>query len=256
MSLHACSVSYSIGGHCLLERFELEIEIGEIVMLVGNNGAGKSTALNLLAGCPQPSTGEVMLESRPLTEWAAGELAARRAILPQSSSLAFDFTAAEVVALGAPSRALRAMAFKQHVHDAMERMDVAQFADRGYFSLSGGERQRVHLARVFLQISLVPSVPRYLLLDEPLVSLDLAHQYAVLDQLRRLAAVDVGIVFVTHDLNIARRYASRVCLLKAGRCYAQGAAADIITATNIRAVFGVEALVARDDTVVTRPLEV
>ena len=258
MSLRAQGVSYHVGGQCLIECLDLSLEAGEILMLVGNNGAGKSTVLNLLAGCPVPSEGEITLESQPLAAWSSTELAARRAILTQSPSLAFDFTAAEVVSLGATPYTVRAEELKQRMHEVMQWMDVAQFADRSYFSLSGGERQRVHLARVFLQVCLAPSTSRYLLLDEPLAALDLMHQYALLEQLRRLSLSQsgVGVILVTHDLSVARRYADRVCLLKAGRCYAIGKAVEIVTPANIRAVFGVDAVITKEGTIAAQPYSV
>ncbi len=260
MSLQACKASYAVGGRRLIERFELAVEPGEILMLAGNNGAGKSTLLSLLAGCPTPDEGEVRLESRALTAWPASALAARRAILPQSPSLAFDFPVCEVVRLGALPHAASSGEIAEGVLEVLRWMDLDVLAQRGYFSLSGGERQRVHLARVLLQVRLAREAPCYLLLDEPLAALDLAHQYALMRRLRRLVSIRdesggarLGVVLVTHDLNVAWRYADRVCLLKAGCRYAVGATAEVMTAGNIRAVFGVDAEVT-ERAVVTRPL--
>ncbi len=260
MSLQAHQVAYAVDGRCLIARFDLTVTAGEILMLAGDNGAGKSTLLSLLAGCPPPHAGEVTLESRPLAAWPASELAARRAILPQSPSLAFDFPVSEVVKLGALPHAVRADELERRAREVMQWMDVAHLAERGCFSLSGGERQRVHLARVLLQIRLASAGRRYLLLDEPLAALDLAHQYALMNCLRRLAGsrqrsgeASVGVVLVTHDLNIALRYADRMCLLKAGRRHAAGGTAEVLTPANIRAVFGVDAEVTRR-AVITRPV--
>ncbi len=247
MSLQARDVSYAVGGRCLVGPVALTAEVGEVLVLAGNNGAGKSTLLSLLAGCPSPSAGEVLLESRPLAAWSAAELAVRRAILPQSPSLAFDFRVDEVVRLGTLPHAADADEVEQRTREVMQWLDVARFAARGYFELSGGERQRVQLARVLLQACLARTTPRYLLLDEPLAALDLAHQYALMERLRHLAASapGVGVVLVTHDLNIALRYADRICLLRARRCHATGKTAEVLTPGNIRAVFGVDAEVTK-----------
>ncbi len=258
MSLQARNVSCIRGGRRLIESFDLSVEVGEIVMLAGNNGAGKSTLLSLFAGCPLPSMGEVVLESQPLTRWPVSELAVRRAILPQSPSLAFDFSVSEVVALGALPHALRADEIRQRMCEVMRWMDVAHLADRRCFSLSGGERQRVHLARVLLQVHLAPGLPRYLLLDEPFAALDLAHQYALMECLCGLVGSErgagIGVVSVVHDLNLALRYADRVCLLKAGRRYALGGFAEVVTSANMRAVFDVDAIIT-EHAVVTQPMQ-
>lgn len=260
MSLRACKVSYSVAGRRLIEGFDLAVEPGELLMIAGNNGAGKSTLLSLLAGCPEPDEGEVVFESRALSTWSAQALAARRAILPQSPSLAFDFPVHEVVGLGALPHAAPADEIAGRTAEVMHWMDLDGFAQRGYFSLSGGERQRVHLARVLLQVRLARAAPCYLLLDEPLAALDLAHQYALMKRLRRLVSPDreseearLGVAMVTHDLNVALHYADRVCLLKAGRRHAVGATAEVVTAGNVRTVFGVDAEVT-EHAVVTRPL--
>ena len=260
MSLRAHGVSYAVGGRYLISRLDFGIEVGEIVMLVGDNGAGKSTLLSLIAGCPLPGEGEVTLESRPLSAWSASELAMRRAVLPQSPALAFDFPVPEVVRLGSLPHAVRSDELERHCDEVMRWVDILQFADRGYFSLSGGERQRVHLARVLLQVRLSSSRQCYLLLDEPLAALDMAHQYALMECLRRLAApsgnsesLGVGVVVVTHDLNIVLRYADRACFLKAGRCHASGRTAEVLTPENIRAVFNVAAEVT-PKAVVTQPI--
>ena len=257
MSLSCKDISYSIGTQLLIKSFNLSIEIGEILMLAGNNGAGKSTLLSLFAGCSSPSKGEVILDSNQLSNWSRSELAMRRAILPQSPSLAFDFPVSEVVKFGALPHSVHVEHIEQCSSEVMEWVDVLHLSDRGYFSLSGGERQRVHLARVLLQIHLVPTVPRYLILDEPLATLDLAHQYELMECLRRLVSSSqkfgVGIILVTHDFNIALRYADRICLIETGSCYVVGSARKVLTCKNIRDVFGVDAEVTQQY-VVTQPL--
>ena len=260
MSLEAHDVSYAVDGRRLIARFDLKVEAGEIMMLVGNNGAGKSTLLGLLAGCVPPREGTVTLDSRPLGDLPASELATRRAVLPQSPSLAFDFPVSELVRFGGLPYAVRADELERRAREVMRSMDLLRLADRGYFSLSGGERQRAHLARVLLQVHLAAPGRCYLLLDEPLAALDLAHQYALMEYLRHLAAPGegpenpgVGIVVVTHDLGIVLRYADRVCLLKEGCRYAEGKIAEVLTPGNIRGVFGVAAELT-DQAVITRPL--
>ncbi len=256
MSLQCKNVSYAIAKHYLVQHFDLTVELGQILAIVGNNGAGKSTLLSLLAGCPVPDSGEVLLESRPLAGWRLSDLAIRRAVLPQSPSIAFNFTVSEVVRLGALPHLVGEDRIRERSLEVMRWMDVSHLQNRGYFSLSGGERQRVHLARVLLQLGLNQKVPRYLLLDEPLAMIDLTHQYAFMELLRALASTasgpGIGIALVTHDLNIAMRYADRVCFVKAGRCYMTEATATAMTPGNLRVIFNVDAKIVQQ-TVITWP---
>ena len=258
MSLQCKNVSYAIGEHALIKHFNFSLELGEILVIVGNNGAGKSTLLGLLAGCPMPDSGEVLLESRPLADWRLSDLAVRRAVLPQSPSIAFNFKVSEVVRLGALPHPVQDQKLGERLLEAMQWVDISHLQNRGYFSLSGGERQRVHLARVLLQLGLNPTVPRYLLLDEPLAMLDLMHQYMFMELLRTLVSSDsesgIGIALVTHDLNIAMRYADRVCFVKAGRCYVTETTAKAMTPGNLQAVFDVNAKIVQQ-TVITWPLK-
>ncbi|WP_352430540.1 ATP-binding cassette domain-containing protein, partial [Pyrinomonas sp.] len=124
---------------------------------------------------------------------------------------------------------------------ALELVEAAHLADRRYTTLSGGERQRVQLARVLAQIW-EGSAPRYLLLDEPTSSLDLAHQQATMRIARLFARRGVGVVTVLHDLNLAAQHADRIIVLSAGERIASGPAYEALTLEIIRRVFGVEAI--------------
>lgn len=123
-------------------------------------------------------------------------------------------------------------------HAALHEAGVAPLADRLYPTLSGGEGQRVHLGRVLAQIwEAVDDRPRYLLLDEPTSSLDLAHQHHILTVARAFAERQVGVMVVLHDLNLAAQYADRVLLLKEGRAVATGPPEQVLQAEVIEAVY-------------------
>ncbi|MGH2587641.1 MAG: ATP-binding cassette domain-containing protein, partial [Dehalococcoidia bacterium] len=174
--LEARDVSFRTGKALLLDGVSLTLARGEVLALVGPNGAGKSTLLRVLAGDLEPVTGEVLLEGRPLAEYAAHDLARRRAVMPQQTVLQFAFTAREVALMGRSPR-LRGSEREDDrafVEGCMARTDCLQFAGRAYPTLSGGEQQRVTLARVLAQETPV------LLLDEPTASLDIRHQDLVM----------------------------------------------------------------------------
>jgi len=242
MSYLAHAVTYRAGERVLLDAVDLELRPGQVHALLGPNGAGKSTLLRLLAGELKPQDGSIELNSRMLATLAPRELAGQRAVLPQAHSLSFAFTAAQVVSLGrlpavqhAPEREA------QIVREALELAGVADLADRSYPTLSGGERARVQFARVAAQVWEAPAdgAPRFLLLDEPTASLDLAHQHDCLRAARTLALRGLGVLVILHDPNLALRYASQVTLLREGRALASGVPAQVLTAEALEALYGV-----------------
>ena len=231
------------GKAILVRDVSLSVAPGEVMALIGPNGAGKSTLLRLLAGDEAPSSGEVQLAGRPLAAWAPRDLARARAVLPQQSALAFAFTALEVALMGrAPhdaggdgpedlAAARRALAI----------VGLEGFEERLYPTLSGGERQRVQLARVIAQIGLGGRGERYLLLDEPTSSLDLAHQHGALRIARRMAREGAGVIVVLHDLNLAAEYADRIGVLSRGALLSSGSPRDVLTRETLREAFHIEA---------------
>jgi iron complex transport system ATP-binding protein len=223
----ARSLHFTRRNRAILDGVDFSISPGRIVAIVGPNGAGKSTLLKLLTGELKPTSGEIVLDGKPLTAWAPQELARRRAVLPQSASVSFPFTVAEIVALGAVGRFTRAEK-ESLVVRALLTVEMPQFAPRFYDELSGGERQRVQLARVFVQLW-ASGGNGYLLLDEPTSSLDLSHQLLTLELARRHAAGGAGVICVLHDLNLAAMAADEIVALKNGRVVAAGAPAAIVT---------------------------
>ena len=240
MSLAAIGASYTAGPRTLLDQVSLSVEPGRVHALLGPNGAGKSTLLKMLAGQLTPQQGRIVLEDRDLHQWPVLEQARRRAVLPQASDLQFDFSARQVVGLGRmPCRRHRASREAQIVGGALSATDAAHLEDRSYLTLSGGERARVQLARVLAQIWEPGEHSRYLLLDEPTASLDLAHQHATLAIARRFAEGGVGVLVILHDPNLALTYADEVTLLCCGQLIAQGSASQVLNREHLEKVYGV-----------------
>lgn len=228
-------------GRAIVDGIDLTLSGGKVIALVGPNGAGKSTLLKLLAGEIAPNSGEVRLDGRLLTEWRPAELARRRAVLPQSAAVAFPFTVAEIIALGALEKQTR-----RHtdavVSRALATVELNGFADRFYDELSGGERQRVQLARVFMQLW-SGGEKCFLMLDEPTASLDLAHQLLSLELARDHAKTGGGVLCVLHDLNLAVMAADEIVALKEGRVIAAGPPAAVVTDQLISTLYGVSAAI-------------
>ncbi|MEM1125017.1 MAG: heme ABC transporter ATP-binding protein [Bacteroidota bacterium] len=243
--LVADHVSVRLGRSTLLDDVSVHLAPGEVLAVVGANGAGKTTLMRLLSGEQTPTEGTVRLGETPLDQFSADDLARCRGVLPQHASLAFGFTVEEVVLLGRTPHRTRATEDDEIARAALHAAGVHHLLGRSYPTLSGGEQQRVHLARTLAQIWEAPSPPspRYLLLDEPTASLDLAHQHAVLRTARRCAQADVGVLAVLHDLNLAAQYAHRIAVLKHGQLVAEGPPATVLTPEVIQHAFDVAVLI-------------
>ena len=223
----------------VLRGVDLAALPGELLALVGTNGSGKTTLLRLLAGTLAPAAGELLLFGRPAAGWGRQDLARRVAVLPQSQELPSGFRAAEVVAMGRTPHARSRFGATVEDAEAVERAlldaDALDLAARQVDELSGGERQRVAVALALAQ------EPELLLLDEPTIHLDVAHQVALLDTIERLRARRrITVVTVLHDLAMAA-VARRVAVLDAGRIVAEGAPQEVLHPALVRRVFGVAA---------------
>lgn len=246
------NIEVRLGPTRALNGVSMSARPGEVVAVLGPNGSGKSTLMRVMSGELAPQQGRVLQDDRPLNAWPRRALAARRAVLPQSTAISFPFRALQVVLLG---RSPHAGASSQ-VDDleiatlAMRETEVTHLADRVYPSLSGGEQQRVQMARVLAQIwpAEAGEGNRYLLLDEPTSSLDIAHQHTALATARRFAGRGMGVVVVLHDLNLAAIYADRLCVLKAGRLLHDGAPWQVLTPDIVKSVFDLSVTPTRHPT--------
>jgi ABC-type cobalamin/Fe3+-siderophores transport system ATPase subunit len=231
-----------------LATLSLTVKPGQLVAIMGPNGAGKSSLIKLLAGLDSPVTGQITLDNRPLTQWRRRDLARQLAYVAQESSVDFPLTVLEFVLQGRfvygswiGWESPQDLAIAQQ---ALALVDMTAFSKQSITTLSGGERQRVFLARALAQ------QPRYLLLDEPTASLDIAHQVQVFQLLRQLthhpmthhptAVVpeQLAVVLITHELNLAAEFADQLLLLHQGKQIAYGPPASVMHATQLETVFG------------------
>ena len=227
-----------------LATVDVQIAAGRFTAILGPNGAGKSTLMSMLVGERVPQCGQVLLDGHPLASHGMASLAQRRSVMPQDCSVAFDFTAQEVVELGRyPHRNQPAANEAQIMAEAMALTGVDHLAQRSINTLSGGERARTHLARALAQIWLSPvdGSARWLLLDEPTAALDLAHQHHAMRLLRQWAREQgAGVVAVIHDLNLALRYADDVLVLGGEAGVHHGPVLDVLQPELVRRVWGVQ----------------
>jgi iron complex transport system ATP-binding protein len=224
VAIEVCGLEVRYGDHLALRGVDVEVRTGELLALVGPNGAGKSTLLSVLAGDLSPTAGTARLHGRDLAASSPLELARLRAVLPQTSTVAFPFTVADVVRMGrAPWLGTpEAAADDAEVEDAMRRTDVTRLAHRVVPSLSGGEQARVALARVLAQRTPI------VLLDEPTSALDLHHQEATMALAQEQARRGDAVVVVLHDLGLAAAYADRVAVVSRGTIRAFGTPDEVL----------------------------
>lgn len=219
-----------------VDGIDLEVRAGELVAVIGPNGAGKSTLLSLLAGMLEPLAGRIWLGGKALADQPARERARQVAIVPQFLDRLPEVLVRDFV-LGGRYSHLGAFG-RQRAHDresvqkALEACDAATLADRLLTRISGGQRQRVLIARALAQEAPV------LLVDEPTNSLDPEHQLAVFELLARQTCEGRAVLVVTHDLNLASQFATRLVLLKAGRLEADGDANAVLRPEVLSSVYG------------------
>jgi iron complex transport system ATP-binding protein len=225
--LEARDIRARIGRKEILHGIDFHARAGEVTAIVGPNGSGKSTFLRTITG-EVDFTGTVTLNGRDVAALAGWELAAQRGVLPQATVLAFPFTVIEVARMG-----LRAGTSGRRAElppRALEAVGLGGYGGRFYQELSGGEQQRCQLARVLCQVwePVAATGPRWLLLDEPVASLDIGHQLQVMQLLRSYAARGGGVVAVMHDLNLSAMFADRMAIVLDGRLLAAGTPAEVM----------------------------
>ncbi len=238
MSFLISDLNASYGATPVIRSLSDQWPKGQITALIGCNGAGKSTFLKALAGLT-PSTGELHLNGTLMTP------ADRRrhiAYMPQDTSATSSLTVLEVVLLGRLGT-LGMRVPSSLVDEAMSALSVfglTSLHTRRLDEISGGQRQLVFLSQALFR------EPRILLLDEPTAALDLRHQLLVLERLRKHAGQNGTVVGVAmHDLNLAAQFADRLIGLQGGKKITAGPAEQVLTPTNLKIMYGIDADVSR-----------
>jgi iron complex transport system ATP-binding protein len=234
--MRAIDLTLSAGGRTLVDRLNWEVAPGQCWAIIGRNGAGKSTLLQVLAGLREPASGRVQIDGRDLSAWPLGDLARRRAFLPQGRNDAFGYQVLETVLTARHPYRDGAWwdsdADREVAMQALADMDATHLAGRDVRTLSGGERQRVAIAAVLAQQTPL------LLLDEPANALDLAHQVAVMRLLAGLCQSGRTVLMVGHDLNLIDGVASHALLLSEQGRWRAGTVADMMQPDLLEACLG------------------
>jgi cobalamin transport system ATP-binding protein len=240
--LETRNITVTYGQREAVVDISLRVDPGDLIAIIGANGAGKSSLLRALNGALQPAAGEVLLHGRPLHSYARRTIGKHIAVVAQETLLAFPVSVFEYVLGGRyPWSATWGWESQQDlevVHEVLRETELEEFSDRLMNELSGGERQRAVLARA------LATQAELMLLDEPTANLDLAHQASMLQLIRTQCETRAwAAVVVTHDINLAAEVANRALLLRHGRLIAIGAPQDVLTKDFLREVLGIEVLV-------------
>lgn len=240
MDLIADDIRIVLGKRTVLDGVSTRFEPGRVTVLLGANGAGKSSLLRAVAGLVPVLTGRVLLDGRDIATLAPRDRACSIGYLPQDAVVHWNMRARDLVALGRLPHRATVVDDAAAVGRALGLTDADHLADRPVRELSGGERARILLARV------LAGEPQWLLADEPLASLDPLHQLETLALLRAAAGRGIGVVVVLHDLTQAARVADDLLLLADGRLIAAGPVETVLTPANLATAYGVNVSILRD----------
>lgn len=234
------NLSVKRGRKWIIRSLDLEVANGQITVIAGPNGSGKTTLLGAMSQ-DLPYQGEILIngaDAAALKPWQRAQI---RGVLPQSCTVSFPFLAGEIVALGlsAGNAAGAGIAGRHIAQVALRRVGLQGYGHRFYDELSGGEQARVQLARVLCQIwrPHYQGQPCWLLLDEPVASLDIEHQLVVMNIAREFACGGGGVVVILHDLNLAAAYADKLVLMRQGRIESEGPPETVMTSQNLQRIY-------------------
>ena len=235
MNLNAEHISVSLTGTDIVKDINIRVENKQFVGIIGPNGCGKSTLLKSIYKVIKPQKGTVFLGDKDVLKSSARIVSKYMGVVGQFNDLSFDFTVQEMVMMGrTPHKQLMEADNTQDykiVADALERVDLTEYANRSYLTLSGGEKQRVILARAIAQ------EPKFLVLDEPTNHLDIKYQIQILTVVKSL---NIGVLAALHDLPMASVYCDMLYVIKDGKIIASGSPKEVLTKKLIRQVYEID----------------
>lgn len=238
MKLQVKNLKFGIGKQEILKDISFEVPEGSFVGIIGPNGSGKSTLLKNIYRLHQPDEGSVLFNQKPLHKMKNKECAKEIAVLAQETQTQFEFTVEQIVKMGRyPYKSV----FEDYSKEDIEMVDqmlvkvgLQEYRHRLFSGLSGGEKQRTLIARALVQNT------QFLVLDEPTNHLDIGYQIQLMDLVKSLQITTVAAI---HDLSLATMYCDYLIVMKDGEITKMGTVEEVITASMLKEIFGVNAYV-------------
>ena len=244
MHIKIDNVEFSYSSTPVLKDVKLDIDGPGFISILGPNGVGKSTLIHCMNKILEPTSGSVFIDGEDVKGISIKELAKEISYVPYSANDSFPLTVVDTVMMGRHPHAKWNTLDKDLdiVYDTLKMLGISHLAMRQFNELSAGQHQKVMLARGLVQ------EPKILLLDEPTSNQDVRHQLDVTKMLKRLS-VEKGIliIMISHDINIAAKYADQIILMFQGDVYDVGTPNEVITKENLKTVYGVESEIVMDD---------
>ena len=242
VELVATRLCANSGSAALVSNASLELRAGQLTVILGANGAGKTSLMRMLAGVMMPTSGTVSVKGLDLKAMSVTQRARYISYLPQSVELAWGISVYDCVSLGrfawggAPGRL--SAGDERAVQLALQQCGLAKLQSRSCLTLSGGELARVHCARAF-----AADTP-LLLVDEPVAALDPKHQVQTMHLIEERVKDGVSALVILHDLNLAAQFADRLIWMREGQIISDGKVEETMTQARISEVYGVQSLIS------------
>ena len=243
-SIQLNNISYEASGKTIISELKLNLSAGKFVGIIGPNGAGKSTLLKLITNILKPSSGNILLNGKEISEYKPKKLNKIISYLPQNVSYNFPFKVLELVLMGRYPHLGKLQNENSNdieiANKSLKLVDMESFEERNILNLSGGEQQRVSIARVLSQNT------DFIFLDEPISSLDINHQLSILKLLKSMTNENKGVFTVLHDIRLAFDYCDKLIIMDNGQVAAQGTPEDILNEQLISTVFKVKTSITKN----------
>lgn len=232
-------------GEQVLNNINLSLGKGKFHTILGPNGSGKTTLLKAIARLHEATSGNIIIGNIDIKNMKSKTIAKTIAVVPQYTSVEFDFSVYDIVMMGRTPYIARfsneSISDEEVVKKAMERTNTWKLKDKSINALSGGERQRVIVARAIAQEAEI------ILLDEPISHLDIHHQIDILNNIRAMNNDGQRtIIAVLHDLNIAAAYSDNIILMHEGRIHSVGSPDEVLTPEAVKEIYDINVHIIND----------